>query len=269
MIPTPYEHTDTLLALGRKVVAIAPAPKPHVHQWLAVPDSKIHSRCAECGAVTLTEIVAPKPAAFTFIPNDGLTQMLKEIWAAVDAAAGVDSAFLVRAPEQASPAGKTATEVMMKALASERRLVAWAEIGEAFAKIFAKPQAPEITNSQLTAAVHEFLAGSADRTLAKAHARSVLDRMGCKKMFEVPQHRRAEFLKALTTGPTKHYTSIAGRDGKVRMVETDAEGWIKNDGTQPVADDVRVDVQTGMNGGYMTFAASTFAWQNVTHWRPA
>lgn len=31
--------------------------------WVPVPDSKVHSRCASCGAVTLTELVNPVPAA--------------------------------------------------------------------------------------------------------------------------------------------------------------------------------------------------------------
>lgn len=43
-----------------KPVPAAPKP-PCKHQWLAMPDSKTHSRCADCGTVTLTEMVASKP----------------------------------------------------------------------------------------------------------------------------------------------------------------------------------------------------------------
>jgi hypothetical protein len=61
MLLPPQFQTPAPDALGAKVVAMPAPPKPpHEHQWLAVPDSKIHSRCAECGTVTLTEIVAPK-----------------------------------------------------------------------------------------------------------------------------------------------------------------------------------------------------------------
>lgn len=288
MIPMPREHTDTLPALGRKVVAIAPAPKPHVHQWLAVPDSKIHSRCAECGAVTLTEIVTPKAASglATLINAQAMGPL--PTWVEVDpAVSGSDKSSVfgwVRATDftkqfrglylnqevalREPPANKTATEVMMKARASERRLAAWAEIGEAFAK----SQVPEIKDSALVAAVRDFFAGSADRTRAMAHARSVLDEMGCKKTVEVPQHRRAEFLETLTTGPQRHYTSVTAPDGKVRMVETDAEGWIKNDGAQPVADGVRVEVMS--NGGCDRDRdyACAYYWgldDAISHWRPA
>ena len=65
MMPLPPSmRAEDHLPLGAperlKVVPAAPKP-PCKHQWLAMPDSKTHSRCAECGTVTLTEMVAPKP----------------------------------------------------------------------------------------------------------------------------------------------------------------------------------------------------------------
>jgi hypothetical protein len=50
------------LGAPERLKAVPAAPKPPCkHQWLAMPDSKTHSRCADCGTVTLTEMVAPKP----------------------------------------------------------------------------------------------------------------------------------------------------------------------------------------------------------------
>jgi hypothetical protein len=50
------------LGAPERLKAAPAAPKPPCkHQWLAMPDSKTHSRCADCGTVTLTEMVAPKP----------------------------------------------------------------------------------------------------------------------------------------------------------------------------------------------------------------
>lgn len=250
LLPAKFQ-TPTPAPLGAKVVAIAPAPKPHVHQWVSVPDSKIHSRCAECGTVTLTEIVAPKVVAYdprTFVSN-GVADALRYAVGALFAA----------------PANKTGAEFRMKLQALDAELRA----GEAAMK--ARAPAPEISDSALTAAVHDFLAGSADRTLAKTHARSVLDEMGYKNGCAIPQHRRAEFLKALTTRPqepAKHYTSITAPDGRVRMVETDAEGWIKNDGTQPVADAVRVEVRVHDRDRPADMAVN-FHWghPNFTHYR--
>lgn len=252
LLPAKF-RTPAPETLGCKITAMPPAPKPHVHQWLAVPDSKIHSRCAECGTVTLTEIVAPKVVAYdprTFVSN-GVADALRYAVGALFAA----------------PANKTGAEFRMKLQALDAELRA----GEAAMK--ARAPAPEISDSALTAAVHDFLAGSADRTLAKTHARSVLDEMGYKNGCAIPQHRRAEFLKALTTRPqepAKHYTSITAPDGKVRMVETDAEGWIKNDGTQPVADDARVEVRAN-SVDRPAMAAHMFGWGSytLTHWRPA
>ena len=65
MMPLPPSmRAEDHLPLGAperlKVVPAAPKP-PCKHQWLAMPDSKTHSRCADCGTVTLTEMVAPKP----------------------------------------------------------------------------------------------------------------------------------------------------------------------------------------------------------------
>lgn len=221
LLPAKFQ-TPTPAALGAKVVAMPAAPKPHVHQWVSVPDSKIHSRCAECGTVTLTEIVAPKMVAFA----DAMQAMI---------------------------------------MASQK---------PTFAELCTTPApAPEISNSALTAAARDFLNGSADHARAISHARSVLDEMGFKKVIDLPQHRRDEFLTALTTWPqepTRHYTSVTAPDGRVRMVETDAEGWIKNDGTQPVADDVRVEVRfADTEYANMTYDAKAFVWRAVTHWRLA
>lgn len=239
LLPAKFQ-TPTPAALGAKVVAIAPAPKPHVHQWVSVPDSKIHSRCAECGTVTLTEIVAPKVIAYA--PTAG------------------DQAMLDR---MAETNGSTWIAVDPAAPGSDRTV---------FSKHFMAKPAPadEISNSALTATVRDFLNGSADHARAISHARSVLDEMGFKKAIDLPQHRRAEFLKALTTWPQRHYTSITTPDGTVRMVETDAEGWIKNDGTQPVADDVRVEVRVHDRDRPADMAVN-FHWghPNFTHWRPA
>lgn len=65
MMPLPPSmRAEDHLPLGAperlKVVPAAPQPSC-AHQWLAMPDSKTHSRCAYCGTVTLTEMVAPKP----------------------------------------------------------------------------------------------------------------------------------------------------------------------------------------------------------------
>ena len=51
-----------------------------------------------------------------------------------------------------------------------------------------------------------------------------------------------------------------------------AQGWIENDGAQPVADDIRVDVRWG--GGYSDTAgveARHWYWgdDDLTHWRPS
>jgi len=75
LLPAKFQ-TPTPAALGAKVVAITPAPAPHVHQWMAVPDSKVHSRCAGCGAVTLTEAVAPRMIGFDLaVPSADLTSV--------------------------------------------------------------------------------------------------------------------------------------------------------------------------------------------------
>ena len=186
LLPAKFQ-TSTPAPLGAKVVAIAPAPKPHVHQWLAVPDSKIHSRCAECGTVTLTEIVAPK---VSFCPDTGHV-----------------------AARLAAGAGQWVVGV--------------------------DPAAP-----------------GSDRTVFSEH-------------FLGKPYSFVDLLRAPGQAPAlRHYTSITAPDGKVRMVETDAEGWIKNDGTRPVADDVRVEVQTDM-GNCMTFNARTFVWECISRWRPA
>lgn len=251
LLPAKFQ-TPTPAPLGAKVVAIAPAPKPHVHQWVSVPDSKIHSRCAECGTVTLTEIVAPKVVAYA--PTAGGQAMLDrvaEINGQIAQAMGMLPTWIGVDP----------------AVPGSDRTV--------FSEHFmAKPApAPAISDSDLLRETVAFLDGSDDRRLAGAHARSVLAEMGFKKTINIPQHRRAEFLKALTTWPqepTKHYTSITAPDGKVRMVETDTEGWIKSDGTQPVADDVRVEVRfDGTDHHNLTYTAKTFVWRLPTHWRPA
>lgn len=65
MMPLPPSmRAEDHLPLGapERLKAVPAAPKPPCkHQWLAMPDSKTHSRCADCGTVTLTEMVAPKP----------------------------------------------------------------------------------------------------------------------------------------------------------------------------------------------------------------
>lgn len=309
LLPAKFQ-TPTPAPLGAKVVAIAPAPKPHVHQWVSVPDSKIHSRCAECGTVTLTEIVAPKVMAYA--PTAGGQAMLDLVadingqiaqamgmipqWVGVDPAApGSDrTAFsehflgkpysfvdLLRAPEQAN---KTGAEFRMKLQALDAELrageaalkVREPKFREADAKL--RTPAPEISDSDLWRETVAFLDGSDDRRLAGAHARSVLAEMGFKKTINIPQHRRAEFLKALTTWPqepAKHYTSIITLDGRVRMVETDAEGWIKNDGTQPVASGVKVECRLRAAQSKGVAPADEWRWRDtgtewsITHWRPA
>ncbi len=249
LLPAKFQ-THLPYSLGEKVVAIAPAPKPHVHQWVSVPDSKIHSRCAECGTVTLTEIVAPKVMAYA--PTAGGQAMLDLVadingriaqamgmipqWVGVDPAApgsdrtvfsehflGKPYSFvdLLRTPEQAPPTNKTGAEFRMKIQALDAELRA----GEAAMK-----------------------ARASERRLA---AWADIGEAFCK--------------------PAKHYTSITAPDGRVRMVETDAEGWIKNDGTQPVAGQQRVQVRA--NGCERPAdKAFNYLWQNdhiVTHWRPA
>lgn len=65
MMPLPPSmRLEDYLPLGapERLKAAPAAPKPPCkRQWLAMPDSKTHSRCADCGTVTLTEMVAPKP----------------------------------------------------------------------------------------------------------------------------------------------------------------------------------------------------------------
>jgi hypothetical protein len=86
----PQFQTPLTHALGAKVVAITPAPKPHVHQWVPVPDSKVHCRCADCGAVTLTEAVntvppaAVAPATPYWAPVPGMPGMRKAVLGAVN-----------------------------------------------------------------------------------------------------------------------------------------------------------------------------------------
>lgn len=59
-------RAEDLKPLGPPVRPAAAVAGPCQHQWVPVPDSKVHSRCANCGVVTLTEMVhvppAPKPA---------------------------------------------------------------------------------------------------------------------------------------------------------------------------------------------------------------
>ncbi len=64
---------DPLPAIGKPKAVAAAAPVSAAkceHQWVPVPDSKIHSRCAACGAVTLTEIVATVPVAKTAVESE-------------------------------------------------------------------------------------------------------------------------------------------------------------------------------------------------------
>ena len=81
----PQFQTPLTHALGEKITTITPAPKPHVHQWVPVPDSKVHCRCADCGAVTLTEAVntvpptAVVPAAPHWAPVPGMPGMRKAV----------------------------------------------------------------------------------------------------------------------------------------------------------------------------------------------
>lgn len=246
LLPAKFQ-TPTPAPLGAKIVAITPAPKPHVHQWLAVPDSKIHSRCAECGTVTLTEIVAPM---VSFCPD------ASHVAARLAAGAGQ----WVVGFDPASPDGDCSAVSVFAATAN----------GARFLKSLSIAPAPEIGDSDLLRETIAFLDGSDDRRLAGAHARSVLAEMGYKKTINIPQHRRAEFLKALTTWPAKHYATITAPDGKVRMVETDAEGWIKNDGTQPALGPLEVrftggETATGLSWYWPIFEGKVC----ITHWRPA
>jgi hypothetical protein len=219
MLLPPQFQTPAPDALGAKVVVMPAPPKPpHVHQWLAVPDSKIHSRCAECGTVTLTEIVNPRPTLLGFDP----------------AAPGGDTTVFNFAPTARG------AELLRDVTEKTRAL----------------DPAEEITDGQLDERVRAFFSSAPDHELALEHARSLLKEMGYKRVFGIPEHRRAEFLKALTAP------------------QADPDGWIKNTGTQPVADDVWVQVKID---GFVHSADDARDWDwfvhnavdDITHWRLA
>ena len=244
LLPAKFQ-TTTPAALGAKVVAMPPAPKPHVHQWVSVPDSKIHSRCAECGTVTLTEIVAPK---VSFCPDD------THVAARLTAGAGQ----WVVGFDPASPDGGCSAVSVFAATAGGARFLEGINI------------APTLEDA--LQAARDFFAKGGE----KAAVGKILASFGSDCVAHLDNAYFGRFIERVKALTAKHYTSITAPDGKVRMVETDAEGWIKNDGTQPVADDVRVLCKYA-NGvhGCLSLRAGSREWADskranpITHWRLA
>jgi hypothetical protein len=264
----PPQFQTTLPGLGAKVVAIAPAPAPHAHQWVPVPDSKIHSRCAECGSVTLTEIVAPKPAfasttacddqfrPFAFIPNEGLTELWQSVMAQIDKAVSVGSIYAYAPPSFFPVGGSTGVDL--------------ASVGAAEYTAITDPR-------------------KVVRAPAPRYYQSITTPVGLVTMVETdaegwvaypgsgqPVSDDTEVEIRFYDGSEDQYRASFAFTGDTaaiirwRLARAEDGGWIENTGVQPVGDRDRVEVR--VNGRERPAdKAINFNWGHptFTHWRLA